>query len=126
MIPESRSQRVALLHEHAERCRGVGGSDLSLPESVRYDIRERDEFTKAGTQLWARASPEAHDPPRHELARSFEALRDPGRERIGRLVQMHANKREEIDSIGAGMICARSGRCRGRAMRATRPIRRTG
>ncbi len=28
------------------------------------------------------------------------------RERIGKIYQMHANKREEIDSIGAGMICA--------------------
>ncbi|SDL52162.1 elongation factor G [Tessaracoccus oleiagri] len=28
------------------------------------------------------------------------------KERIGKIYQMHANKREEIDSIGAGMICA--------------------
>ncbi len=28
------------------------------------------------------------------------------RERIGKIYQMHANKREEIESIGAGMICA--------------------
>ncbi|MDO5736647.1 MAG: elongation factor G [Propionibacteriaceae bacterium] len=28
------------------------------------------------------------------------------RERIGKIYQMHANKREEIDSIGAGLICA--------------------
>ena len=28
------------------------------------------------------------------------------KERIGKIYQMHANKREEIESIGAGMICA--------------------
>ncbi|HOA88585.1 elongation factor G [Propioniciclava tarda] len=28
------------------------------------------------------------------------------KERIGKIYQMHANKREEIDAIGAGMICA--------------------
>jgi elongation factor G len=28
------------------------------------------------------------------------------KERIGKIYQMHANKREEIDEIGAGMICA--------------------
>ncbi|WP_446721130.1 elongation factor G [Luteococcus sp. H138] len=28
------------------------------------------------------------------------------KERIGKIYQMHANKRQEIDSIGAGMICA--------------------
>ena len=28
------------------------------------------------------------------------------KERIGKIYQMHANKREEIDQIGAGMICA--------------------
>ena len=28
------------------------------------------------------------------------------RERIGKIYQMHANKREEIESIGAGLICA--------------------
>ena len=28
------------------------------------------------------------------------------RERIGKIYQMHANKREEIDTMGAGMICA--------------------
>ncbi|GAA1388666.1 elongation factor G [Luteococcus peritonei] len=28
------------------------------------------------------------------------------KERIGKIYQMHANKREEIDRIGAGMICA--------------------
>ncbi len=28
------------------------------------------------------------------------------KERIGKIYQMHANKREEIDSLGAGMICA--------------------
>ncbi len=28
------------------------------------------------------------------------------KERIGKIYQMHANKREEINSIGAGMICA--------------------
>ena len=28
------------------------------------------------------------------------------KERIGKIYQMHANKREEIDTIGAGMICA--------------------
>ncbi|MGD8215685.1 elongation factor G [Aestuariimicrobium sp. Y1814] len=28
------------------------------------------------------------------------------RERIGKIYQMHANKREEVESMGAGMICA--------------------
>ena len=28
------------------------------------------------------------------------------KERIGKIYQMHANKREEVDSMGAGMICA--------------------
>ncbi len=28
------------------------------------------------------------------------------KERVGKIYQMHANKREEIDQIGAGMICA--------------------
>ncbi|MDR1266606.1 MAG: elongation factor G [Propionibacteriaceae bacterium] len=28
------------------------------------------------------------------------------KERVGKIYQMHANKREEIDAIGAGMICA--------------------
>ncbi len=28
------------------------------------------------------------------------------RERIGKIYQMHANKREEVDAMGAGMICA--------------------
>ena len=99
-------------------------SPLEIPAPIAMSLKtdeERDLIVSDDGQFVALAFKIVADPfvgrltllPclfRHALERLLRLQRDEGqKERIGRLLQMHANHREDIDTIYSGDICAAVG-----------------